>query len=161
MSKFTVNPNAAGIVADVTIAMGDLIRADLSGIAYRLRVPVAQFAFDSEEDKATVVPKDESGREAGILFVDIDRDIADALADKNLPICGKCVATFGVDEVKSPTDGSVTTLLRVRATPDAVTQLTEKDVLTLVQKRSERIAAAKARKAAESADAASAAPDAN
>lgn len=160
MSKFTVNPSAAGIVADVAITMNDLIRADLSGIAYRLRVPVAQFAFDSEDDKATVVPKDEAGHEAGILFVDVDRDIADALAAKDLPICGKCVATFGVDEVKSP-DGGVTKLLRVRATPDAVAQLTDKDVLALVQKRSERIAAAKARKAAESADAASAAPDAN
>lgn len=161
MSKFTVNPNAAGIVADVTITMGDLIRADLSGIAYRLRVPVAQFAFDSEDDKAAVVPKDEAGHEAGILFVDVDRDIADALAAKDLPICGKCVVTFGVDEVKSPTDGSATTLLRARATPDAVTQLTEKDVLALVQKRSERIAAAKARKAAEAASSEASAPDAN
>lgn len=160
MSKFTVNPEASKVVADVSITMGDLIRADLSGIAYRLRVPTAQFTFDSEDDRATVVPKDESGREAGILFVDIDRDIADALADKDLPVCGKCVVTFGVDEVKAQ-DGSVTKLLRARATPDAVTQLTEKDVLALVQKRSERIAAAKARKAAEAASSEASAPDAN
>lgn len=160
-SKFSVNPAAAGVVCDVTLEKTDLLHADESGIAYRMRIPVGQFAFDSDADKAVVVPKTADGKEASILFADLDIDLAKALVENGLKVCGTATAVFGVDEVKNPATGAVTQYLRCRITPDAVVDLSESAILDLAHRRAERIAAAKAKRAAAEAAGDAAAPAAN
>lgn len=155
MAKFTVNADAHGRVAKVTISKSDMMSASLSGIAYKMRVPVSSFSFQNDDDREVIVPKDEKGTPAKSLFVEIDADLVDTLVGKGLAVSGEAAARFVVESLDS------TTLVTARATPASVRELTEADILGVVKARSARIAAAKARKAAaEAADAASA-PGAN